>query len=101
MGRPYSECISEGPRPQRQPRAPTCVEKSPYHHFMYLRLDIPEVRSSGTHTAIRAIANYHAQRSRRFERPDYWILAAVGILCLIGVLMVFSSSGVDPTDPPT
>ncbi len=39
------------------------------------------------------------QRSRRFERPDYWILAAVCILCIIGVLMVFSSSGVDPTDP--
>jgi cell division protein FtsW len=39
------------------------------------------------------------KRSRRFERPDYWILAVVGILCLIGVLMVFSSSGVDPQDP--
>lgn len=39
------------------------------------------------------------KRSRRFERPDYWIVAGVGILCLIGVLMVFSSSGVDPTDP--
>ena len=39
------------------------------------------------------------RRSRRFERPDYWILAVVGILCLIGVLMVFSSSGVDPDDP--
>jgi cell division protein FtsW len=38
-------------------------------------------------------------RSRKFERPDYWILAVVGILCLIGVLMVFSSSGVDPDDP--
>jgi cell division protein FtsW len=38
-------------------------------------------------------------RSRRFERPDYWILAVVGILCIIGVLMVFSSSGVDPEDP--
>ncbi|MEO8285936.1 MAG: putative lipid II flippase FtsW [Chloroflexota bacterium] len=35
-------------------------------------------------------------RSRRFERPDYWILAAAGILCIIGVLMVFSSSGIDP-----
>ena len=35
-------------------------------------------------------------RTRRFERPDYWILAAVGILCIIGVLMVFSSSGIDP-----
>jgi cell division protein FtsW len=39
------------------------------------------------------------RRARRFERPDYWIVAVVGILCLIGVLMVFSSSGVDPTDP--
>src|SRR5437868_8784061 len=39
------------------------------------------------------------RRPRRFERPDYWILAVVGILCLIGVLMVFSSSGVDPDDP--
>src|SRR3954452_17918309 len=39
------------------------------------------------------------KRSRRFERPDYWILAIVGILCLIGVLMVFSSSGVDSSDP--
>src|SRR5438034_11267985 len=39
------------------------------------------------------------KRARRFERPDYWILAVVGILCLIGVLMVFSSSGVDPQDP--
>src|SRR5436305_771898 len=39
------------------------------------------------------------RRSRRFEQPDYWILAVVGILCLIGVLMVFSSSGVDPHDP--
>src|SRR6478672_5684164 len=39
------------------------------------------------------------KRSRRFERPDYWILAVVGILCLIGVLMVFSSSGVDSQDP--
>lgn len=39
------------------------------------------------------------KRSRRFERPDYWILAVVGILCLIGVLMVFSSSGVDAEDP--
>lgn len=39
------------------------------------------------------------RRSRRFERPDYWILAVVGILCLVGVLMVFSSSGVDPSDP--
>src|SRR5437764_6912486 len=39
------------------------------------------------------------RRSRRFERPDYWILAVVGILCLIGVLMVFSSSGTDPDDP--
>src|SRR5436305_2933817 len=39
------------------------------------------------------------RRARRFERPDYWIVAAVGIRCLIGVLMVFSSSGVDPTDP--
>ena len=39
------------------------------------------------------------KRSRRFERPDYWILAVVGILCLIGVLMVFSSSGVDPDNP--
>jgi cell division protein FtsW len=39
------------------------------------------------------------RRSRRFERPDYWILAVVGILCLIGVLMVFSSSGVDDEDP--
>lgn len=38
-------------------------------------------------------------RSRRFERPDYWILAVVGILCIIGVLMVFSSSGIDPDDP--
>lgn len=38
-------------------------------------------------------------RSRRFERPDYWILAAIGILCMIGVLMVFSSSGVE--DDPT
>jgi cell division protein FtsW len=38
-------------------------------------------------------------RSRKFERPDYWILAVVGILCMIGVLMVFSSSGVDPEDP--
>src|SRR5688572_20333660 len=38
-------------------------------------------------------------RARRFERPDYWILALVGILCMIGVLMVFSSSGVDPDDP--
>ncbi|HYP20059.1 MAG TPA: putative lipid II flippase FtsW, partial [Chloroflexia bacterium] len=38
-------------------------------------------------------------RSRRFERPDYWILAVIGILCMIGVLMVFSSSGVDPDDP--
>jgi cell division protein FtsW len=38
-------------------------------------------------------------RSRRFERPDYWILAIVGILCIIGVLMVFSSSGIDPNDP--
>ena len=28
------------------------------------------------------------RRPRRFERPDYWILAVVGILCLIGVLMV-------------
>ncbi len=37
-------------------------------------------------------------RSRRFERPDYWILAAIGILCMIGVLMVFSSSGVE-NDP--
>jgi cell division protein FtsW len=36
-----------------------------------------------------------SRRARRFERPDYWILALVGILCLIGVLMVFSSSGVD------
>src|SRR4029079_18430686 len=35
-------------------------------------------------------------RTRRFERPDYWILASVGILCIIGVLMVFSSSGIDP-----
>ena len=35
-------------------------------------------------------------RTRRFERPDYWILAAAGILCIIGVLMVFSSSGIDP-----
>ena len=34
-------------------------------------------------------------RARRFERPDYWILAMVGILCIIGVLMVFSSSGID------
>jgi cell division protein FtsW len=39
------------------------------------------------------------RRSRRFERPDYWILAVVGILCLIGVLMVFSSSGVDADNP--
>ena len=39
------------------------------------------------------------KRSRRFERPDYWILAVVGILCLIGVLMVFSSSGVSADDP--
>src|SRR5438270_9739319 len=39
------------------------------------------------------------RRSRRFTQPDYWILAVVGILCLIGVLMVFSSSGVDPQDP--
>src|SRR5438105_15779263 len=39
------------------------------------------------------------RRSRRFTQPDYWILAVVGILCLIGVLMVFSSSGVDPKDP--
>ena len=38
-------------------------------------------------------------RSRRFERPDYWILAVVGILCTIGVLMVFSSSGVDADNP--
>jgi cell division protein FtsW len=38
-------------------------------------------------------------RSRRFERPDYWLLAVIGILCMIGVLMVFSSSGVDPDDP--
>jgi cell division protein FtsW len=38
-------------------------------------------------------------RSRRFERPDYWILAAAGILCMIGVLMVFSSSGIDPDNP--
>jgi cell division protein FtsW len=38
-------------------------------------------------------------RSRRFERPDYWILAVIGILCMIGVLMVFSSSGVDADDP--
>ncbi len=37
-------------------------------------------------------------RTRRFERPDYWILASVGILCIIGVLMVFSSSGIDPTN---
>lgn len=35
-------------------------------------------------------------RTRNFERPDYWILASVGILCIIGVLMVFSSSGIDP-----
>ncbi len=34
-------------------------------------------------------------RARRFDRPDYWILAVVGILCIIGVLMVFSSSGID------
>src|SRR4051812_1774254 len=39
------------------------------------------------------------RRSRRFERPDYWILASVGMLCLIGVLMVYSSSGVDANDP--
>lgn len=38
-------------------------------------------------------------RSRRFERPDYWILAAIGILCMVGVLMVFSSSGIE--DDPT
>lgn len=38
-------------------------------------------------------------RSRKFERPDYWILTIVGILCLIGVLMVFSSSGADPEEP--
>lgn len=38
-------------------------------------------------------------RSRRFERPDYWILALVGVLCLIGMLMVFSSSGIDPDNP--
>ncbi|HEX8220284.1 MAG TPA: putative lipid II flippase FtsW [Chloroflexia bacterium] len=38
-------------------------------------------------------------RARRFERPDYWILAAIGILCMIGVLMVFSSSGVEEGDP--
>lgn len=38
-------------------------------------------------------------RTRRFERPDYWILAAAGILCMIGVLMVFSSSGIDPDNP--
>jgi cell division protein FtsW len=37
-------------------------------------------------------------RTRRFERPDYWILASVGILCIIGVLMVFSSSGIDPNN---
>jgi cell division protein FtsW len=40
-----------------------------------------------------------SRRARRFERPDYWILAVVGILCLVGVLMVFSSSGVDPDNP--
>ncbi len=38
-------------------------------------------------------------RSRRFEKPDYWILALVGVLCLIGMLMVFSSSGIDPDNP--
>jgi cell division protein FtsW len=38
-------------------------------------------------------------KSRRFERPDYWLLAAIGILCMIGVLMVFSSSGVEDTNP--
>ena len=36
-----------------------------------------------------------SSRARRFDRPDYWILAVVGILCIIGVLMVFSSSGID------
>lgn len=36
-----------------------------------------------------------SSRARRFDRPDYWILALVGILCIIGVLMVFSSSGID------
>src|ERR671933_804601 len=49
--------------------------------------------------APRAIRTHMLKRSRRFERPDYWILAVVGILCLIGVLMVFSSSGVDSDDP--
>ncbi|MGA7733709.1 MAG: putative lipid II flippase FtsW [Chloroflexia bacterium] len=37
-------------------------------------------------------------RARRFDRPDYWILAVVGIMCIIGVLMVFSSSGINEED---
>src|SRR6266542_1107030 len=54
---------------------------------------------TATHSAIRnPPLRAMLTRTRRFERPDYGILASVGILCLSGVLMVFSSSGIDPAN---